>query len=135
MGGISRIGVSLPKELLDRLDGLVWKLGFRNRSEAIRTAIEEFIDGRVLSQAALGEYTGEVLCVLGFLAEDEVAERVRERCGGSLLFEMKFRGRDNVIHVFVLKGAGREVWESVRRSKSMVGVRSMEVMLLPLEKP
>ena len=40
-----------------------------------------------------------------------------------------------MVYVFMLRGGGREVWESVRRSKSIVGVRSMKVMLLPLEKP
>lgn len=135
MGGVSRVGISLPRELLDRLDGLVWKLGFRNRSEAIRIAIEEFIERRVLSHASLREYTGEVLCVLSFLDREEAVRGVRERCEEKLVLEMRFSGRDSVVHVFILRGDGGEVWGALERAKSVVGIRSMEAVLLPLEKP
>ncbi|MCX7972874.1 MAG: nickel-responsive transcriptional regulator NikR [Candidatus Aminicenantes bacterium] len=39
MSRVSRFGVSLEKELLKRFDAYIKKLGFKNRSEAIRNLI------------------------------------------------------------------------------------------------
>ncbi|MCE5185180.1 MAG: nickel-responsive transcriptional regulator NikR [Planctomycetaceae bacterium] len=41
MSTIERVGVSLEKELLGQFDGLIEKLGYTNRSEAIRDIIRE----------------------------------------------------------------------------------------------
>lgn len=41
MSTIERVGVSLDKELLGQFDGLIEKLGYTNRSEAVRDLIRE----------------------------------------------------------------------------------------------
>ena len=41
MSTIERVGVSVEKELLGQFDGLIEKLGYTNRSEAVRDLIRE----------------------------------------------------------------------------------------------
>ena len=38
---VSRIGVSLPKNLLDKFDMMTEGMGYANRSEAIRDAVRD----------------------------------------------------------------------------------------------
>lgn len=43
MGGVSRFGVSIESTLLDRFDKIIKQKGYKNRSEAIRDLIREFL--------------------------------------------------------------------------------------------
>ncbi|RLI88864.1 MAG: nickel-responsive transcriptional regulator NikR, partial [Archaeoglobales archaeon] len=41
--GVTRIGVSLPKNLLNEFDSIIRTRGYSSRSEAIRDAIRNYI--------------------------------------------------------------------------------------------
>ena len=58
--GVSRIGVSLPKNLLDEFDSIIKNRGYSSRSEAIRDAIRSYIAEYKWLEREKGEIIGVV---------------------------------------------------------------------------
>lgn len=58
--GITRIGVSLPKNLLDEFDAIIKSRGYSSRSEAIRDAIRMYINEFRWLERESGEVIGVV---------------------------------------------------------------------------
>ncbi len=61
--GISRIGVSLPKNLLEDFDSIIRKRGYSSRSEAIRDAIRAYIAEYRWLESEKGEIVGAVIVI------------------------------------------------------------------------
>ena len=58
--GVTRIGVSLPKNLLDEFDSIIETRGYSSRSEAIRDAIRSYISEYKWMEKEEGEIIGVV---------------------------------------------------------------------------
>ena len=58
--GITRIGVSLPKNLLEEFDNVILNRGYSSRSEAIRDAIRNYILEYKWMEKEEGEVVGVV---------------------------------------------------------------------------
>ncbi len=58
--GVARIGVSLPKNLLDEFDSIIKTRGYSSRSEAIRDAIRSYIAEYKWLEREKGEIIGVV---------------------------------------------------------------------------
>lgn len=58
--GVSRIGVSLPKRLLDEFDSIIKTRGYSSRSEAIRDAIRSYIAEYKWLEREKGEIVGVI---------------------------------------------------------------------------
>jgi CopG family nickel-responsive transcriptional regulator len=43
MGGVERISISVPPDLLEEFDGAVGRIGYRDRSKALQVAMRNFI--------------------------------------------------------------------------------------------
>ncbi|WP_456468255.1 nickel-responsive transcriptional regulator NikR [Archaeoglobus sp.] len=61
--GITRIGVSLPKNLLDEFDRIISTRGYSSRSEAIRDAIRNYISEYRWLESEKGEVVGVMVVV------------------------------------------------------------------------
>ncbi len=61
--GITRIGVSLPKNLLDEFDRIISTRGYSSRSEAIRDAIRNYISEYKWLESEKGEVVGVMVIV------------------------------------------------------------------------
>ena len=61
--GITRIGVSLPKNLLDEFDRIISTRGYSSRSEAIRDAIRNYISEYRWLESDKGEVVGVMVVV------------------------------------------------------------------------
>lgn len=61
--GITRIGVSLPKNLLDEFDRIISTRGYSSRSEAIRDAIRNYISEYKWLESEKGEVVGVMVVV------------------------------------------------------------------------
>ncbi len=61
--GITRIGVSLPKNLLDEFDRIISTRGYSSRSEAIRDAIRNYISEYKWLESERGEVVGVMVIV------------------------------------------------------------------------
>ncbi|WP_202318881.1 nickel-responsive transcriptional regulator NikR [Archaeoglobus neptunius] len=61
--GVTRIGVSLPKNLLDEFDKIISTRGYSSRSEAIRDAIRNYISEYKWLESEKGEVVGALVVV------------------------------------------------------------------------
>lgn len=61
--GITRIGVSLPKNLLDDFDKIIKNRGYSSRSEAIRDAIRGYISDYKWLESEKGDVIGVLVVV------------------------------------------------------------------------
>ena len=123
---IGRIGVSLPKHLLDRFDEIVEEQGYSQRSEAIRDLIRRHIES-YMSRREEGNEIG-VIC---FLVTTELREVERTR--KIVLCESKYRDivksvtpvilSDKQIFVSVMvNGDARRITEFSDAMSSLKGV-------------
>lgn len=68
MGGIVRVSVTLPEDLLKEFDEVINRMGYRNRSKAVQDAVRLFISERKWLQEESGIQAG----VLMLLYDHEV---------------------------------------------------------------
>jgi CopG family nickel-responsive transcriptional regulator len=69
MPKVTRFGVSIEPELLEKFDGLVRARGYENRSKAVRDLIR-----RDISDLKLGKGTGQVVGTITMIYDHEVGE-------------------------------------------------------------
>ncbi|HJJ29740.1 MAG TPA: nickel-responsive transcriptional regulator NikR, partial [Methanocorpusculum sp.] len=60
---LSRIGISLPENLLNKFDGIIGKRGYSSRSEGIRDAIRSYITYYEWMNDVSGERQGVITMV------------------------------------------------------------------------
>ena len=60
---ITRVSLTLPKDLLDELDRVLKAQGYASRSEAVRDALRDFLTSYRWRQELKGEQLGAVLVV------------------------------------------------------------------------
>ena len=125
MSDTVRFGVSLDMDLLDQFDGLIERMGYDNRSEAIR----DLIRGKLVQeqwQAPKEETFAVVLLVYDHHAMSvdkrltEAQHRSHERVVGALHVHID---EQNCLEIIVLRGPGQEIRSIGERLMSMRGVR------------
>jgi len=125
MGETVRFGVSLDIDLLDRFDALIEKMGYDNRSEAIRDLLRE-----KLIEEEWQTPKEEVFGVV-FLVYDHEAMSVHKRLTsvqhdhvGRVVSGLHVHmDEDNCLEVIVLKGPGQEIRGL---GDSLVGMRGVK---------
>ena len=124
MSDTVRFGVSLSLELLDRFDALIKKLGYENRSEAVRDLIrrklveEEWEEPNVKTFAAVfliyDHHTMSVAPRLMDLQHESFAHVI-----GSFHVHLD---EHNCLEIIVVRGKSRELREMAEKMISLKGV-------------
>ena len=125
MGQTARFGVSLDMNLLDRFDSLIRKMGYDNRSEAIRDLIRQKLieeQWQAPSEETFGVvslmYESDSAAVNGRLGELE------RGCCQSILSSLHAHiDRRNCLEVVLLKGPGRQVRSIGEKLVSLRGIK------------
>ena len=125
MSDTVRFGVSLSLELLDRFDALIKKLGYENRSEAVRDLIRQKLvqeEWQAPEQQAFAVlmlvYDHHMMSVASRLMEiqhDSVAQVI-----GTFHVHVDKR---NCLEVVVMRGKGKELRGMADRMISLKGVK------------
>lgn len=124
MSKLVRFGVSMEEELLDRFDALIRKLGYANRSEAIRDLVRERLVRREWEEKA------EVVGVIILLYDHRKRELSDE------LIELQHRHHDlvlatmhihldeaNCLEILAVRGPGPELERLAEHLRSLKGVK------------
>ncbi len=120
-----RFGVSLGLGLLDRFDGLIRKMGYENRSEAIRDLIRDKLVHEQWEEAN-GEAFGVVFLVYdpGLTGLDRRLMEIQHKFAGRVVSTLHVHiDEQNCLEVAVLRGPGPEVRTIGNRLVSMRGVK------------
>lgn len=111
MGELSRIGVAIDSDLLERFDQLISQRGYTNRSEAFRDLIREELVERAWESPA-SEVVGTVTLVYDHhvrLLNEKLTDMQHEYHRSILSTLHVHLDHDNCLEVLVVKGRASEV--------------------------
>lgn len=131
MGNITRFGVSIENNLLNKFDRSIHKKGYKNRSEAIRDLIrrnlinEMNLDLKVKSIATLtilyDHHLGNVT--------DRLLELQHNHTSDILVSSHVHIDHNNCLEVIVLKGLTINIKELANKIKALKGIKHGELVI------
>ena len=124
---LSRVGISLEKELLDQFDEIIEEKGYVNRSEAIRDLIRETLVNKEWEKATSGDDRVAVVTLVYDHHKHELGHKLthlqhhaHEVVVSSMHIHMDKR---NCLEVLILKGKGADILDLGNRLISTKGVK------------
>ena len=127
---LSRIGVSLPENLLEKFDEIITKRGYSSRSEGIRDAIR----GYIRYYDWMSEVEGERIGILSLTYDHsqrgllssliEVEHEFLNITRSSVHIHIS---HDECMEVLILRGDGKEVKSTAERIMSLKGVKNVKL--------
>lgn len=134
---LSRIGISLPKNLLDRFDEIISARGYSSRSEGIRDAIRTYITYYQWMADVHGEREGVVTMVYdhdqrGLLVTLTDIQHEYNRIIKASLHSHVTHNR--CLEVILVHGDGAELKVFAERLMSQKGVESVKLTTIQVNK-
>jgi CopG family nickel-responsive transcriptional regulator len=133
---LSRIGISLPKNLLDRFDEIINARGYSSRSEGIRDAIRTYITYYKWMADVKGEREGVITMVYdhdqrGLLTTiTDVQHEYHEIIKASLHSHVT---HNRCLEVILVHGDGAQLKTLAERLMSQKGVESVKLSTIQIE--
>jgi CopG family nickel-responsive transcriptional regulator len=133
---LSRIGISLPKNLLDKFDEIINARGYSSRSEGIRDAIRNYITYYRWMSDVKGERQGVITMIYdhdqrGLLPVlTDIQHEFREIVQATLHSHVT---HNRCLEVVLVHGDGTELKALAERLMSQKGVESVKLTTIPLE--
>jgi CopG family nickel-responsive transcriptional regulator len=133
---LSRIGISLPKNLLDRFDEILNYRGYSSRSEGIRDAIRTYITYYKWMADVKGEREGVITMVYdhdqrGLLVTiTDIQHEFNTIIKASLHSHVT---HDRCLEVILVHGDGSQLKALAERLMSQKGVESVKLTTIQLE--
>ena len=134
---LTRIGVSLPFDLLERFDEIIGKRGYSSRSEGIRDAMRNYI----LHYKWMNNIEGERVGVITLLYDHEehglsealtdIQHRYIKNISSSIHVHIS---KDLCLEVILLKGEGTVVKEVAETMMAKKGVKQVKLITVSPEK-
>jgi CopG family nickel-responsive transcriptional regulator len=135
MGDLSRIGVSLDSELLDRFDRFIAKKGYENRSEAFRDLIRDrLVDSTVITPSA--PVVGTITLIYDHhtrLLSEKLTELQHQSHEVIISTLHAHLDHETCLEVIVLRGKSREVQALADRLISTKGVQHGRLVMSSAE--
>lgn len=124
MTGVKRFGVSMDEELLEQFDDLIGKLGYANRSEALRDLVRERLVQREWEE---GEEVVGVIVLLYDHRRRELADRLTDLqhdYHGLVAATMHIHlDEDNCLEILAVRSTGRQVQQLADHLIGLKGVK------------
>ena len=127
---LSRIGVSLPENLLEKFDEIITKRGYSSRSEGIRDAIRSYIRYYAWMGEVEGERVGTISMVYdhnqrGLInslmdIEHEFSEIIRSSLHVHISHDM-------CMEVLLVRGEGKEVKNVAEKIMTIRGIKHVKL--------
>jgi len=133
---LSRIGISLPENLLTRFDSIIEKRGYSSRSEGIRDAIRSYITYYEWMNDVEGERQGIITMVYdhdhrGLLdAVTEIQHENRKIIQSSIHSHLT---NERCMEVILVRGDGQHIRELSERLMALKGVESVKLTTIKIK--
>ncbi len=133
---LSRIGISLPKNLLEKFDEILRLRGYSSRSEGIRDSIRSYITHYQWISDVKGERQGVITMVYdhdqrGLLQTlTDIQHEYAHIIQASLHSHVS---RDKCLEVILLRGDGTDLKTITERLMAQKGVESVKLTTIPIE--
>ncbi len=132
---LSRIGISLPKNLLDKFDEIINYRGYSSRSEGIRDAIRSYITYYKWMSDVKGERQGVITMIYdheqrGLLATlTDIQHEFMEITQATLHSHVS---HDRCLEIILIRGDGADLKGLAERLMSQKGVESVKLTTIPI---
>jgi CopG family nickel-responsive transcriptional regulator len=132
---LSRIGISLPKNLLDKFDEIINYRGYSSRSEGIRDAIRSYITYYKWMSDVKGERQGVITMIYdhqqrGLLATlTDIQHEFMEITQATLHSHVS---HDRCLEIILIRGDGADLKTLAERLMSQKGVESVKLTTIPI---
>jgi len=130
MAELTRTGVSIEAELLDKFDRLITKRGYKNRSEALRDLIRESLVNEDIEQ------NRPVVATLSMIYDhhrpnlsNKLTEAQHDHHGNVLAATHVHLDHDNCLEVVIMKGRSGDVKHLADHMLSMRGVKHGKLVI------
>ena len=130
---LSRIGVSLPENLLEKFDEIITKRGYSSRSEGIRDAIRSYIRYYAWMSEVEGERVGTISLVYdhnqrGLVnslmdIEHEFSEIIRSSLHVHISHDM-------CMEVLLVRGEGKDVKNVAEKIMALRGIKHVKLITI-----
>ena len=133
---LSRIGISLPKNLLDTFDDIIHMRGYSSRSEGIRDAIRSYITYYQWMSDVKGERQGVITMVYdhehrGLIQTlTEIQHEYMNEIQASLHSHVT---HERCLEVVLVRGDGASLKNIAERLMAQKGVESVKLTTIPLK--
>lgn len=134
---LSRIGISLPSNLLDKFDEIINKRGYSSRSEGIRDAIRTYITYYQWMSDVKGDREGVITMVYDhdqrnlLTAITDIEHEHHDVIKASLHSHVT---HDRCLEVILVHGDGADLKALAERLMSLKGVESVKLTTIKIEK-
>lgn len=133
MSDPERMSVSLPRELLERLDGAVQSAGYDSRSEATRDALRSFLTDIERRQGLSGEFSGSVVVLYDHgrgSVTDEMTALQHEFAETVVAVQHVHLAEHLCLESIAVNGAGERIKTLLDRLRPLNGVREVELAVV-----
>jgi len=133
---LSRIGISLPENLLDKFDSIIEKRGYSSRSEGIRDAIRSYITYYEWMNDVEGDRQGIITLVYdhdhrGLLeAVTEIQHENRDIIQSSIHSHLT---DERCMEVILVRGDGKNLRELSESLMALKGVESVKLTTIKIK--
>ncbi len=127
---LSRIGVSLPENLLVKFDEIITKRGYSSRSEGIRDAIRGYIRYYEWMSEVEGERVGILSLTYDHSHRGLVASLIDVQHEFSNIIRSSVHvhiNHDECMEVLILRGEGKDVKAVAERIMAQKGVKNVKL--------
>ncbi|MBC8521249.1 MAG: nickel-responsive transcriptional regulator NikR [Methanomicrobia archaeon] len=128
--GLTRIGVSLPSNLLNKFDGIIGGRGYSSRSEGIRDAIRAYIVEYEWMERETGEEIGTITYLYDHSQRglgDELTEVQHHFLDMIRTSTHIHLDEENCFEVVVMKGEAKRIKELAEAIMSLKGVKHVKL--------
>jgi len=132
---LSRIGISLPKNLLDKFDEIINYRGYSSRSEGIRDAIRNYITYYKWMSDVKGERQGVITMIYDHDQRNLLATLtdIQHEFMGIIQASLHSHvTHDRCLEVVLVRGDGSELKSLAERLMSQKGVESVKLTTIPV---
>lgn len=132
---LSRIGISLPKNLLDKFDEIINYRGYSSRSEGIRDAIRNYITYYKWMSDVKGERQGVITMIYDHGQRNLLATitDIQHEFLGIIQASLHSHvTHDKCLEVVLVRGDGSELKSLAERLMSQKGVESVRLTTIPI---
>ncbi len=128
---ITRIGVSLPKNLLEEFDSIIKTRGYSSRSEAIRDAIRNYIMEYKWLEREEGEVVGAIYVIYDHTVKgvsDAIIDIQHEFLDVITTTMHIHLSKDYCLEIILVKGDMKRVKALVDKAMAIKGVMSVKLI-------
>lgn len=133
---LSRIGISLPKNLLDTFDDIINMRGYSSRSEGIRDAIRSYITHYQWISDVKGERQGVITMVYDHEHRGLIQTLTEIQHEYMTVIQASLHSHvthDRCLEVILVRGDGGDLKSIAERLMAQKGVESVKLTTIPVK--